>query len=104
MTDEQWQELHARCIGAFVNGDHVGMDRRGERILDDRFMLLLNGHHEAIPFTLPPTRWGNAWQVAIDTFTGVPAGDEWHPIFKAGDDVPLEGRSVVLLRSVDEGE
>jgi isoamylase len=101
MSDEQWQEPHARCVGAFINGDDVGTDRRGERMVDDRFLLLLNGHHEAIPFTLPPDRWGEAWQVAVDTATHVTPGDEWQPVHKAGDDVPLEGRSVVLLRRVN---
>ncbi len=98
MTDEQWQELHARCIGAFVNGDDVGMDRRGERMVDDRFLLLLNGHHEAIPFTIPPARWGSTWQVDLDTAAGDPPGSDGQPTYKAGDEVPLEARSVVVLR------
>jgi isoamylase len=101
MSDEQWQELHARCVGAFLNGDDIGIDRRGERVVDDRFLLLLNGHEAAIPFTLPPERWGAAWQLDVETTTGEAHGSDAAPVYKAGDDVVLEGRSVVLLRRVD---
>jgi isoamylase len=101
MTDEQWQELHARCVGAFLNGDDVGTDRRGERVADDRFLFLLNGHHEVIPFTIPPARWGAAWQVELDTATTAPPGGDEPVGCKAGDVLDLAGRSVVLLRAVD---
>ena len=66
---------------------------------DDRFLLLLNGHHEPVPFTLPPARWGSAWQVELDT-TASEVSDEGLPQYKAGDAVELAGRSVVLLRAV----
>jgi glycogen operon protein len=99
MTDEQWQELHVSCIGAFINGDDVGIDRRGERVTDDRFLLLLNGHHEPIPFTLPPPRWSAAWVVDLDTASGAVHADD-APQYKPGDAVDLQGRAVVLLRAV----
>jgi glycogen operon protein len=100
MTDEQWEELHARCIGAFLNGDDIGIDRRGERVVDDRFLLLLNGHHDAIPFTVPPARWGAAWCLEVDTASGATPAVETATTYKPGDSVELEGRSVLVLRGV----
>ena len=102
MTDEQWHEAHARALMAFVNGDDVGTDRRGERVVDNRFLLLFNGHHESLGFTLPPHRWGVGWAVVLDTDTGVvePADGS---TFKAGETVELEGRTVVLLRHEEPG-
>ena len=90
MTDEQWHESHARCLAAFVNGDDVGTDRRGERVVDDRFLVLFNGHHETLAFTLPPQRWGTGWLVAVDTATGA-VGPADGPAYKAGDVVEVGG-------------
>jgi glycogen operon protein len=102
MTDEQWHEPHARCLAAFVNGDDVGTDRRGERVVDDRFLVLFNGHHETLGFTLPPQRWGSGWRVAVDSATGAvePADG---PTYKAGDTADVAGRSVLLLRHEEPG-
>ena len=38
----------------FLNGDAIAEpDARGERIIDDSFLLLFNAHHEAVDFALP---------------------------------------------------
>jgi glycogen operon protein len=97
MTDEQWQEAHARCLGMFVNGDHVGVDARGEPLTDDRFLLLLNGHHEDVTFTMPPARWSSAWTVELDTTTATLRPEEDQ--VEAGSARVLAARSVVLLRA-----
>ncbi len=68
MTEEQWQDGLARVIGIFLNGEEIATPGpRGERIIDDSFILLFNGHDEAMEFTLPePVREG-AWRLVIDT-------------------------------------
>jgi len=99
MSDEQWQEAHARCVGAFLNGGHIGIDRRGEPIVDDCFLLLMNAHHEPIPFTIPPKRWGTGWEVEVSTAPLPVAGDEPPPPCKPGDVVDLPGRSTLVLRA-----
>ncbi|HTU59305.1 MAG TPA: hypothetical protein VMF89_12740 [Polyangiales bacterium] len=45
-------------------------DDRGRRILDDSFYMMFNAHHEARDFTLPPRRWGEQWQLVMDTERG----------------------------------
>ena len=91
MTDDDWEVGHARSIGLFLNGDSITEpDLRGQRVVDDSFLLLFNAHDEPIEWTLP-TQWGGPWQVVLDT-TGtheesVPLGGHLH----------APARSVVVL-------
>ncbi len=50
MSDEQWNVDHARTVTMFLNGDAITEpDRRGQRIVDDSFLVLFNAHHEPLP-------------------------------------------------------
>src|SRR6185436_499110 len=54
MNDEAWSAGFVRCLGVRLSGDLIGeLNERGERVLGDTLLILLNGHHESIPFTLP---------------------------------------------------
>jgi len=68
MTQEEWQTGWVRCIGLLLNGRTLDdVNAVGELIVDDSFLLLLNPHHEAVRFTLPPPRPGTGWDLCIDT-------------------------------------
>src|SRR6516165_6206902 len=68
MTEEAWQAGYVRCLGVWMAGELIGdVDEHGEPIVDDTILLLLNAHHEAIPFTLPATREGQPWERLCDT-------------------------------------
>jgi isoamylase len=96
MTEEQWTDGFAKSLGVFLNGEGIaGRGPRGERITDDSFMLMFNAHHESIGFTVPTGAWGEAWSVAIDT--NDPLVEEGARTYKAGEQVVVEGRSVVVL-------
>ena len=41
----------------------AGMDARGERVVDDSFLLLFNAHDEDLDFTLPPEEFAPAWRL-----------------------------------------
>jgi glycogen operon protein len=91
MTDDDWNQGHAPTIGLFLNGDSITQrDPRGQRIVDDSFLLLFNAHHEPLEWTLP-TQWGGPWCVALDT-TGT--HDESVPV---GGTIHVPGRAVVVL-------
>jgi glycogen operon protein len=91
MTDEDWNQGHAPTIGLFLNGDSITQrDPRGQRVVDDSFLLLFNAHHEPLEWTLP-TQWGGPWCVALDT-TGT--HDESVPV---GGTIHVPGRAVVVL-------
>ncbi|MDQ3963011.1 MAG: glycogen debranching protein GlgX [Actinomycetota bacterium] len=99
MTEEQWNEGFARSIGVFLNGDEIAQPApRGEKITDDSFLMLFNAHDDEIMFTLPIGAWGNEWAAMIDT--NDPGLDEGSKIFKAGEEVPVFGRAVMVLQRV----
>jgi len=68
-------------------------------VTDDSFLLLFNAHSEDVPFRLPSDRWGEAWTAAVDTFD--PALEEGSLTYKAGDEVPVRSRSIVVLRRAE---
>ncbi|HEY7313607.1 MAG TPA: glycogen debranching protein GlgX [Gemmataceae bacterium] len=96
MTDEAWNAGFVRCLGVRLAGDVIGEeDERGEPIVDDTFLLLLNAHHEPITFSLPAATPDHHWEVMLDTAASPAQGSEEAP---APAKYPLQGRSLVLLR------
>ena len=68
MSDEAWNAGFVKCLGVRLAGDLIGdVDERGEPIVGDTLLLLLNAHHEPIPFTLPATRPEHHWERLLDT-------------------------------------
>jgi isoamylase len=97
MTDEEWNESFARCLGVFLAGDGINeYDERGRSITDGDAMILLNSHYESIPFVIPQTGSSERWQVLIDTSVdGLDSGNDIQ--FSTGDRFDLKARSLVLL-------
>jgi glycogen operon protein len=96
-TDEDWNEGYAKSIAVFLNGDAIPTpDLRGERVIDDSFIVLFNAHHEPLAFVLPPVEWGERWVKVLDTADSLSEGDQ----SKAGEELPVEARTLVLLRRV----
>jgi isoamylase len=103
MTERQWFGGRVSALGMFLNGQEIAEPGpRGERVVDDSFLVLLNGGHLAVPFRLPDEKWAQTYELVIDTAIGYTAT---HPpgllegvIIAGGDDVDLEGRSLVVLR------
>jgi isoamylase len=94
MDDAAW-DSGEQTLAVFLNGDAFRFpDRRGHRIKDESFLLLLNAHPEPVMWTLPKARWGKEWVVMIDT-TAWEAPQER---LRAGDVREVEARSLVLLR------
>jgi len=97
MTDDEWSNSFARCLGMFLAGGALGEDDdRGQPLLDDDFILLLNGHHEQIDFVIPTLPASGTWNVVIDT-SSADAGWMDQRTFLTGAHFPLQGRSLALL-------
>ncbi len=95
MSDQDWAGF-VKCLGMRLAGDLIGeLDERGEPIVGDSLLVLLNAHHEPIPFTLPPTNPGHRWECLLDT------SDDAAPcVTKDGGEVyPLKDRSVAVFRT-----
>jgi isoamylase len=102
MTDEAWNAGFVRCLAVRLAGDVIGeSDERGEPITGDTLLVLLNAHHEPIPFALPAVKPEHFWEVMLDTAVSpVPAA-----AVRAPEKYALQGRALVLLRlrGPDEG-
>ncbi len=68
MDEAAWSDGFAKSLMVFLNGDAIPeLDRRGQKIVDDSFLVVFNAHHEAITFTLPEEAYGAEWFLEIDT-------------------------------------
>jgi glycogen operon protein len=96
MAEEDWTNSHTRCLGLRLVGDALEeVDRRGERLVDDTFLVLLNAHHEAVSFVLPAHRRGVHWETVVDT--RFPDGRPRRRSVKGGRAYALDARSVAIL-------
>ncbi|MBG7698115.1 MULTISPECIES: glycogen debranching protein GlgX [unclassified Streptomyces] len=96
MTDRDWQRGDAHTVGVFLNGDAIAeRDSYGRRMVDDSFLLLVNGYWEPVVFRLPDDSFGERWATLIDTADPEGVPDERER--KAGTKVRVEARSLVLL-------
>ncbi len=97
MSAEDWQTGTFSSIGVFLNGEAIqGPGPRGERVVDESFLVLFNAHHESMAFCLPDQRFGERWIRMVDTADDLSEGES----AKAGDQVTANGRSVVLMRRI----
>jgi isoamylase len=97
MTDANWNAGFIKCLGVRLAGDVIGeVNERGESIVGETLLLLLNAHHEPIPFALPATKGEHHWERLFDT---ADPSREARPML-GGDKYLLPERSFVLLRTV----
>ena len=95
MSDEAWAAPFVRCLGVRLAGDAIAeTDEQGQRIVGNTLLLLMNAHHEAIPFTLPTDPAGRSWERLVDTARP----DAVSEPLSGGQPYALQGRSVALLR------
>jgi len=100
MEDADWESGFAKSIAVYLNGAEMhSTDSLGHQIVDDSFLVVFNAHYDEVTFTLPPEKFGAAWVKVVDTADGFALGDQ----FKAGDDLPVDARSLVLLRATGAG-
>ena len=102
MSDEDWSTGYTKCIGFRLAGDLIDDENEhGEPISGDTVLLLLNAHHESLPFTLPLTKAEQQWERLFDT-----ADDKAEATkFAASEIYLLQDRSLAVLRTraADEG-
>jgi isoamylase len=96
MNDEAWNAGFVKCLGVRLAGDEIGeVDEKGERVVGDTLMVLMNAHFEAIAFALPRTKVGQVWERLLDTA----APQEEPALLKGKDPYSLQGRSVAVFRA-----
>ena len=69
MQDKDWEDGGwMRTLGMFMNGTASEIrDDHGQCAEDTDFLLLLNAHHEPVPFRISFELYHGGWKVAFDT-------------------------------------
>ena len=101
MTEQDWATWYARAMTVYLNGDAItDPDERGQRVVDDSFLVLINASGEDIDFTLPGADYAPGWQVVLGT---APANwGEALPRHDANNVVGVQAHSMLFLIAEDE--
>jgi glycogen operon protein len=94
MDDAAWNADFVRSLGMFLNSAAIEeMNARGEPVIGDSLLVLLNAHSDEVPFTLPPLENDQAWRRVIDT------AEPYEPDrgCKPGVRYALQGRSISVF-------
>jgi glycogen operon protein len=97
MEQQDWGE--GAAVGMYLNGNAIaGPDAQGNRVVDDHFLLYVNGGDE-VELTIPPGEYCERWEIVVDT-----AEQRSGTSLKAGDLLRLGARSTLLLQQEHEDE
>ena len=97
MTSARLALRATRSLGLFLNGDEIPYrSRRGRRITDDSFLLLVNAHHEDETFRLAGA--------ALRRLLGGGRGhrrrrSRWATRFDAHTEVTMQSRSMLVMHA-----
>ena len=96
MTQQDWDSEFGKCIMVFLNGEALPEpDARGQRIVDDSFLLCFNAGESAVDFHTPAAEYAWDWTAVIDT--AEPTGATERSV-QAGQPLAVAGRSLIILR------
>ena len=102
MTEDEWTAGWVRCLGMRLSGKTVDdVDRYGEPLRDDTFLLCVNPHHEHIQFYIPPCSTACNWEVLLDTRRQTQAEPG---TIKSGEPYDMLEHSAVLFREAEQKE
>ncbi len=99
MSEEQWRDGHARCLGMLMDGraQPTGVRRSGA---DATLLLIVNAHHDVVNFHLPEVAQATDWTCLLDTNRPDLRGAE---SFAFGSSFTVTGRSLLLFELQHEG-
>ncbi|MGH7843785.1 MAG: glycogen debranching protein GlgX, partial [Candidatus Binatia bacterium] len=96
MGEEGWNAGYNQCFGFALAGDLIGdVDERGQPVIGDSILILMNAYHEGLQFKLPARYEGQQWERLVDTASP----REELSARPGGEPYELKGRSMVVLRS-----
>ncbi|BBZ69250.1 glycogen operon protein GlgX homolog [Mycobacterium paraseoulense] len=99
MTHEDWGESIHKCVAVFLNGEAItAPNARGERVVDDSFLLCFNAGEEPVEFVLPNNEYAQEWTVELDTNDPVGARDDADQVMNAEEQIVVPSRSLLVLR------
>ena len=97
MTQEQWNSGFAKAIAIYLNGEEIASPGpRGERIIDESFLLFFNAHYEMLEFTIP--RWLQEWEWLTIVNTAKQRFVRRGKRYIDDKPVEVEARSTIILK------
>lgn len=97
MTTGNWHDPHGRCVGLLLDGraQSTGIRRQGS---EATLLLILNAHHDVVPFKLPEVEGGRDWRRLVDTNLPEEDTDPDEPVrLPFGHEYHVTGRSLLLF-------
>lgn len=94
MEEKDWTDASKRVLGVLLEGGQlIETDKMGRTVQGNTLLVLLNAHHEDVPFLLPAHDEGDFWRLVIDTSESIKKST-----FPMSKRFTLKARSVVLLQ------
>jgi len=95
MSSDAWSRAYAKSLAVYLNGKGLETpDERGERVVDDSFLVLFNAHSSPVHFTMPEDLRGLEWNIVLYSATGLTPE---LPVV-APEDGDVAGWSVMVLK------
>ena len=100
MDDTQWSDCSLKSISIFLNGQELNRPgSKGERIVDDSFLVLFNDYHDPVDFEIPYPLRAMEWQLKIDTQKSRFIADG--PICTGSSKIAVIEQSIILLKRIN---
>jgi isoamylase len=93
MQEVDWADPAMRCFGMLIDGRARPTAVR-QRGAEAAMLVLLNGHHDLVEFTLPEFEGGTQWLLQVDTNL---VQEEAKYQGRASDKYGITGRSLILF-------
>jgi glycogen operon protein len=95
MTQQDW-DSGFKCVAVFLNGEAIPTpNARGERVIDDSFLLCFNANDKPQDFVTPKGNYAKEWTAALDTADAIGSTEL---VITAGKKISLQARSLMVLR------
>ena len=102
MGGTDWTAPPYAALCLFLAGDALDWhDDEGNTVSDDSFLVLLNGSHEDVAFTLPGSDWGSRWALVVDTVKATVSDGDLEVDYNAR--IPMKAHSVLVFRQTKPG-
>jgi len=100
LTDGQWADPTMHAIAVYLDGCGAPDEAAdGTPLVDDDFLILVNGWREPVTFTLPPVRSiAQTWFVELDSYDPAVSAAREFPRH-TGDRLAARARSITVLRA-----
>ena len=96
MTHNDWNQAFDKCVAVFLNGEAItAPNARGERVVDDSFLLCFNAHKRDVEFATPHDDYAQEWNVELDTNHPAGIADQ---VVVAEEKIMVPANSVLILR------